>query len=74
MKAKPISKVSKRTTPNDKLAANRWRAFCTGCQIPFEELSDEWNTFFIRMGYTTVTDQELNDSIDAAMKGEGKWV
>lgn len=65
MKAKRIS-ITKRITTEEQINALRWESFLYACQLPFEELSDEWNTFFEKMGYTTSTVDELNEAIDAA--------
>ena len=53
-----------------KKDALRWKAFEKACRLPYEDLSDEWNTFFIRMGYTDSKPGELAGLIDLAIDSQ----
>jgi len=64
MKAKPKTTVKLKSETLE--SSKRWESFLYACQLPFEELSDEWNTFFVKMGHTSSTAEELNEAIDAA--------
>jgi len=57
-----------------KKDALRWQAFENACRLPYEQLSDEWNTFFIRMGYTDSKPGELSELIDRAINEQGDIV
>lgn len=61
MKTKPVSKVSKRPTADEKLQAKLWREFLVASSIPWSELSEEWQLFFYEQGDIINASSRLED-------------
>ncbi len=50
--------------------ALRWREFVKACSVPYENLSDEWYEFFVKMGYTDSKIGELSKLADKAIEAQ----
>lgn len=64
--------VSKKVSDTQILNSIRWEEFVKNCQIPWEELRDEWKDFYASMGDTKSSAEDITKAIDHAMKGDSK--
>lgn len=58
--------VNKKLTDVMATDADRWNSFTAACQVPWDDLSDEWKDFFFCMGETKSTAEMINSAIDKA--------
>jgi hypothetical protein len=64
--------VSKRPSAEQIKNSERWNFFLSQCQIDWESLSEESRDFFASMGSTESSEEDINNAVDLAMKGDTK--
>lgn len=62
--------VSKRVSDDEKLNANRWTQFIIHSGVRFEDLSDEWCSFFDSQAEISSASTELVRLIDLAIEAD----
>lgn len=68
MKQPKKSTVTKRTTDEDKLSSIRWQAFIKASGLPYDQLTEEWASFFSAQSEIETAEVELVRLIDIAIK------
>lgn len=64
--------VAKKPREDHIKNSERWIAFVKNCQVPWDNLSEEWKDFYEAMGNTSCNGEDINKAVDLAMSGEGK--
>lgn len=62
--------VSKKVSDTQLLNSQRWEAFVINCQIPWDDLDDNWKDFYASMGNTESSAEDINNAIDLARDGK----
>ena len=71
VKTKRVS-VSKRPSAEQIKNSERWTFFLSQCQIDWDLLTDNSKDFFMVMGNTESSEEDINNAVDLAMKGDKK--
>lgn len=72
MKTPKRVSVGKRPSAEQIKDSERWLFFLSQCAIEWESLTDNSKDFFMVMGNTDSSEEDINSAIDLAMKGEKK--
>lgn len=72
MKTPKRVSVAKRPSAEQIQDAARWQAFIKASQIHWGNLSEEFKDFFWVIGSTESSEEDINNAVDLAMKGDNK--
>ena len=71
MKTPKRAVVSKKVSDDEKLNSARWTFFLSQCAIDWDSLTDNSKDFFMVMGNVESSEEDINNAVDLAMKGNG---
>lgn len=66
MKTPRKSVVSKRVSEDEKLNSARWTFFLSQCAVEWDSLTDNSKDFFMIMGNTESSEDDINNAMDLA--------